>query len=313
MADLFEMDLDSGMEFLDQKLNKKNDGLLRLDLKKAKDPKKGFKVVLRFLPNLMKSGKVGVAAIEKIISYVKLPEYPDLQGYYDSMKNFDPKCPIESLYWELKNSKSAVDNEKATQITKSYKYYSYVQILEHELEPELVGKIMIFPFGKKIMEKIKMEKSGELTGTQVNVYDPVKGKDFTCIVKEVGEFANYDLSFFKQNSSPLYIPSKDGSLKQVPLTEENGVLKIKPDFQEKVKEYLLNREFDLETHAPMRWNDETKDKVDKIISIMKNKPLNESKPKTSTKNDDTLDFFNDDNDDTSTDSDGGGDDDDLDF
>jgi hypothetical protein len=291
------MDLNSGMSFLEKKENKLNDGILRLDPKKAKDPKKGQRVVMRFLPNFTREGKLGQAAIEKFVHYVKLQNHPELNGYYDSMKNFNEKCELTNTFWELKNSKSVIEQEKAELISRTTKYYSYVQIIEHESEPELVGKIMIFPFGIKIKNKINEEKTGEITGSATNVYDLVYGKDFVCIVKEIGGFPNYDASQFKPNTSVLQIPSKDGSLKEVPTVELNGKNIIDPKVQEKVKEYLLNREVELESYAPVRWDEETRSKVIKIVSVLKDNPIisaNNSIASASKKTDST--FFDDEDD-----------------
>lgn len=274
MEDLFSMDVNSGMGFLDKKENKTNDGILRLDPKKAKDPKKGLKVVLRFLPNFTRERKIGEASIEKYVHYVNLQNHPEVNGYYDSMKNFqNEKCDLTDTFWLLKNSKSVVEQEKAALISRTTKYYSYVQIIEHETEPELVGKIMIFPFGVKIKDKINIEKSGDLSGVPTNITDLVNGKDFICIVKEVGGFTNYESSQFKQVSSVIQIPSKDGALKEVPTADVNGRRVIDPKFQEKVVEYLLSREVNLEDYAPVRWDAETRSKVNKIVSILKNNPI----------------------------------------
>ncbi len=273
MNDLFNMDINSGMDFLEKKDKNTNDGILRLDPKKAKDPKKGLRVVMRFLPNFTKEGKLGQAAIEKFVHYVKLQNHPELNGYYDSMKNFNEKCDLTNTFWELKNSKSVIDQEKAELISRSTKYYSYVQIIEHESEPELVGKIMIFPFGIKIKNKINEERTGEITGTPTNIYDLVNGKDFVCIVKEIGGFPNYDASQFKPTPSAIQIPSKDGSLKEVPTTELNGRKVIESKFQESITKYLLNREVTLEDYSPIRWDEETRSKVGKIISVLKDNPI----------------------------------------
>jgi hypothetical protein len=295
MNDLFSMDLDSGMGFLDKKDSKTNDGILRLDPKKAKDGKKGLRVVLRFLPNFTREGKLGQAAIEKFVHFVKLQNHPELNGYYDSMKNFNEKCELTNTFWELKNSKSVIDQEKAQLISRTTKYYSYVQIIEHESEPELVGKIMIFPFGIKIKNKINEERTGEITGTPNNVYDLVNGKDFVCIVKEIGGFPNYDASQFKPTPSPIQIPSKDGSLREVPTVDNDGRKVVDPKVQERVREYLLSREVNLEDYSAIRWDEETHSKVLKIVSILKDNPIisaNSSIASASKKSDAT--FFEDD-------------------
>lgn len=273
MNDLFNMDLNSGMDFLEKKEKATNDGILRLDPKKAKDPKKGLRVVLRFLPNFTKEGKLGQAAIEKFVHYVKLQNYPELNGYYDSMKNFNEKCELTNTYWELKNSKSVIDQDKAELISRTTKYYSYVQVIEHETESELVGKIMIFPFGIKIKNKINEERTGDITGNPTNVYDLANGKDFICIVKEIGGYPNYDASQFKPLSSAIQIPSKDGSLKEVPTVDVNGKKAIDSKFQEKITTYLLDREVTLEDFAPVRWDEETRSKVGKIVAVLKDNPI----------------------------------------
>ncbi len=297
MNDLFNMDINSGMEFLEKKDKVTNDGILRLDPKKAKDPKKGLRVVVRLLPNLTKEEKLGQAAIEKVVHYVKLQNHPELNGYYDSMKNFNEKCDLTNTFWELKNSKSIIDQEKAELISRTTKYYSYVQIIEHEAEPELVGKIMIFPFGIKIKNKINEERTGEITGTPTNVYDLVSGKDFVLIVKEVGGYTNYDSSQFKAIPTAIQIPSKDGSLKEVPTTDVNGRKVIDPKIQEKIKEYLLGREVSLEDYSPVKWDDETRSKVNKIVSVLKDNPIiaaNQAINSASKKDDSTFFDENDD-------------------
>lgn len=294
MSDLFNMDLNDGMSFLDKKEKGSNDGILRLDPKKATDKKKGLRVVLRFLPNFTKEGKLGSNAIEKFVHYVKLQNYQDLNGYYDSQKQLNETCALTNLYWELKNSKSVVEQEKAELISRSAKYYSYVQVIEHETEPELIGKIMIFPFGIKIKNKINEERTGEITGTQVNVYDLSQGKDFVCIVKQIGDYPNYDSSQFKSNVSAIQILNKEGVLKEVPTIEKDGKKLIEAKFQEKIKEYLLNREVELDEFSAKRWDDETRTKVNKIVNVLKNNPIieaNESIKSSNKKNDES--FFDD--------------------
>jgi hypothetical protein len=82
MDDLFGGNLDSKMDFLNEKKNVNSDGIYRIDLTKAKDKKKGYKSVIRFLPNLTKEGKVGQAAIEKIAHYVDIKNPKELSGWF---------------------------------------------------------------------------------------------------------------------------------------------------------------------------------------------------------------------------------------
>ena len=77
--DLFSGNLDGKMDFLNEKKVVNADGIYRIDLSKVKDKKKGYRSVVRFLPNLTKEGKVGQAAIEKITHYVDIKTQKNYQ------------------------------------------------------------------------------------------------------------------------------------------------------------------------------------------------------------------------------------------
>jgi len=288
MGDLFNMDANTGMDFLEKKTTT-NDGIYRPKPSIAKDKKKGYRAVIRFLPNFTKDGQLGPSAVEKLLHYVKLKNYPELCGYFDSMRNFNEKCELTNTFWQLKNSKSVVDQEKAELISRTTKYYSYVLILEDENQPELEGKIMVFPFGFKIREKINQERSGEISGQPCNIYDLANGKDFVLLVKEVGGYTNYDSSQFQGNTSAIKINGK-----VIPTEDNNGRNVIVAKYQEKIKNFLLKREIDLEDFAPQRWTDEEREKVHKIVSILTDNPIvnaNESINSVSTGTDLDEDFM----------------------
>ena len=169
LDDLFNGGLDSKMDFLnEQKTATNNDGIYRVDLAKCKDKKKGWRSVVRFLPNLTNDGKVGQSAIEKITHYVDIKNQKELSGWFDSPKNFNEKCPLTDLYYTMQNSKNAILIEKSKMLKYSKKYYSYVLVLEDEQQPENVGKIMIFQYGKTIKDKIQAERNGDRKSTRLN-------------------------------------------------------------------------------------------------------------------------------------------------
>ena len=111
--DLFG-NLDSKMDFLNEQTKTNTDGIYRIDLSKAKDKKKGYRAVVRFLPNLTKEGKVGQSAIEKISHYVNIKNQKELSGYFDSPKNFGEKCALSDVYYQLTNSKKQIDQHVET-------------------------------------------------------------------------------------------------------------------------------------------------------------------------------------------------------
>ena len=273
MDDLFNGGLDSKMDFLnDQKTTTNNDGIYRVDLSKCKDKKKGWRSVVRFLPNLTKDGKVGQSAIDKITHYVDIKSQKELSGWFDSPKNFNEKCPLTDLYYTMQNSKNAILIEKSKQLKYSKKYYSYVLVIEDEQQPENVGKIMIFQYGKTIKDKIQAERNGEISGVPCNVFDLSAGKDFVLVVKEIqtGDetYPDYKMSMFKPETSslPIYFKEKQ-SFKNAPLVDG----KIDPNAQSKVRDFLLEREFSLEDFSPKKLTDEQQSKITEISNFLTGK------------------------------------------
>ena len=279
LDDLFSGNLDSKMEFLNEKKAVNADGIYRIDLSKAKDKKKGYKSVIRFLPNLTKDGKVGQAAIEKITHYVDIKNAKELSGWFDSAKNFNEKCALTDLYYNMINSKNAILIEKAKCLKYSKKYYSYVLIIEDEQQPELVGKVMIFQYGKTIQDKILAEKNGEISGVSCNIFDLSAGKDFVLSVKEIqtGEetYPDYKGSAFRDVSSlPIFFEGK--GFKNAPLVDG----KIDPKVQSTIKDFLLKRDHELEEFSPKRLTDEQQAKVNEIISYLTGKSSSSFKKET---------------------------------
>lgn len=287
LDDLFNGGLDSKMDFLNEaKTNNNNDGIYRVDLSKVKDKKRGWRSVVRLLPNLTKDSKVGQSAIEKITHYVDIKQPKELSGWFDSPKNFNEKCPLTDLYYTMQNSKNAILIEKSKQLKYSKKYYSYVLVIEDEQQPELVGKILIFQYGKTIKDKIMAEKNGEISGVGCNVFDLAAGKDFVLVVKEIqtGDetYPDYKMSMFKPETTslPIYFKEKQ-AFKNAPLNEG----KIEASVQGKIREFLMDREHDLEEFAPKKLSDEQQAKITEISNFLTGKasssfsnPKAESKP-----------------------------------
>lgn len=282
--DLFNGGLDAKMDFLNEAKTTNNDGIYRVSMALAKDKRKGWRSVVRFLPNLTQDGKIGQSAVEKITHYVDIKNPRELSGWFDSPKNFGDKCPLTDLYYTMQNSKNAILIDKSKQLKYSKKYYSYVLVIEDEQQPELVGKIMIMQYGKTIKDKISSERNGEISGVPCNVFDLAQGKDFVLFVKEIqtGEetYPDYKMSMFKQEVSSVQIFIKDKGFKHAPLVDG----KIDPAAQGKVKAFLLDREHQLEDFEPRRLTEEQQSKISDITNFLTGKSSNsfatkqESKP-----------------------------------
>jgi len=253
VGDVFNLDKTEASSYLEQKA-KNDDGLLRPKLEEGKDGTRSL--VIRFLPNLMKTGKIGPTAIEKHIHYADFKQNPELAGYFDCLKNVNigKECPLCKAFWALKNTKDPKDEAKAKLISRSTKYYSYVYVVEDTQKPENEGKIMIFPFGFKIFQKIKAMK--ESKRNPCTVEDLVHGANFELIITEVAGYYNYDQSKF-ETPGPIEI---GGTKLKV---NDDGT--IEPKHKEKIKLFLKSREHDLDDFMPKDWTDEQHTKAEKII------------------------------------------------
>jgi hypothetical protein len=272
LDDLFGGNLDNTMDFLKEKKAVNSDGIYRVDLTKVKDKKKGYRSVVRFLPNLTKDGKVGQSAVEKITHYVDIKNAKELSGWFDSPKNFNEKCPLTDLYYNMQNSKNAILQERSKSLKYSKKYYSYVLVIEDDQQPECVGKIMIFQYGKTIKDKIQAERNGEITGVPCNVFDLAAGKDFVMLVKEISTgdetYPDYKNSMFKPevSSVPLYNEEKS-TFKNVPVADG----KVDARAQGMVKDFLFKREHELEEFSPKKLSDEQQAKINEITAYLTGK------------------------------------------
>ena len=267
-VDLFDA-IDAQSETLDF-LEKKGGSLDGIYRPKITDKKKGYVATIRFLPNLSKDGKVLQSAIEKHQHYVDFKNHPELQGYYDCMKNFTDKCDFCTMYWKLKNSKNASDVEKAELISRNTKYYSYILVIEDEQNRELEGKILIYPYGYKIKEKIKDQKDG-ISGDPCNVFDLSNGKNFKLVMKQLGDYPNYDSSTFL-DVTPIQIQGKKAP---VEVDEKTGKNKItNPKVKEKITAFLMDRTVNLEDHMAKEWTAEDRYKVVNILEILAGNDVN---------------------------------------
>jgi hypothetical protein len=264
-VDLFNMSVNDETQKVFETQTSNNDGIFRPSIKDAKDKKTGYRAVIRFLPNFLESGKLGEAAIEKHLHYVDFKNEPKLSGFYDCAKNYTDKCDLCTMYWKLKKSKNQLDVEKAVLIKKTIKYYSYILVLEDEQHPEWVGKIMVYPYGFTIKEKINSERKGEVSGEPCVVFDLVNGKDFTLLIKAKGENPDYSMSQFGPKTPIKLYNEKNSTFVEIPT--KNGQIE-KAEVKEKIKKVLLSRTVNLSDHAPLEWDDEVKSKVDDILAVL---------------------------------------------
>lgn len=260
MEDVFNLDNSASSSYL-QERKSNDDGLLRPRLEEGRDGKR--ELVIRLLPNLSREGKIGATAVEKHIHYADFKQNPELQGYFDCLKNVNigKDCPLCKTYWNLKNDKNPDNQDKAKLISRSTKYYAYAYVVEDKQKPENEGKIFIFPFGYKIFQKIKAK--AESSRKPVKVEDLIHGANLNLVIQEVGGYYNYDASDFESpepiefNGQQLEVDSKGN---------------ISKEEKQRVVDFLYSRQHELDAFLPQDWTAELYDKADKIVSVLSGIP-----------------------------------------
>ena len=205
-----------------------------------------YKSLIRFIPNPADPKK---SKIHKYYVYLKDPQSGD--GFsVDCPSTVGKKSILKDIFWKLKNSHSAADQEAAKAFSRKEDYYSLVQIVQDKNRPELEGKIMIFKFGKKINDMIESQLKPEY-GDPCNPFDLFDGKLFGVHVRKVGEWNNYDLCQFVGERCSITIEGKKMEKNQ---NDMNSIL-----------EYLKTGPQNLSDYDYKEWNETVTEKVMEII------------------------------------------------
>jgi hypothetical protein len=206
-----------------------------------------YKSLIRFLPNIANPKK---SKIHKY--YVWLKDPVDNSNFVaDCPSTVGKKSILKDIFWKLKNSPSAKDQELAKSFSRKEDYYSLIQVVKDPNHPELEGKVMVFKFGKKVNDLIEQQIKPEY-GSPCNPFDLFEGKNFGIHVRKVGDWNNYDLCQFVGEKGPISISG-------------SAVEKSESD-QKRIVEYLKAGPQDLvEKYDYKEWSDEDREKINSII------------------------------------------------
>ena len=191
---------------------------------------------------------------------------PTGQWYIEnSLTTIGKEDPVAELNSKLWNSGVESNQNKARDQKRRLNYISNILVVNDPAKPENNGKVFLFRYGKKIMDKIK-DKNG--TGADVkpefqdpddvkfNPFSPWEGANFKLKIRNVDGFRNYDKSEFESQSP---ISKNDSEIEKIWRTEHSLAAEIAPN---KFKGY-----------------DELKQKLDRVLGLT---PSGNSKPSRKT-------------------------------
>ena len=207
-----------------------------------------YKSLIRFVPNPVDPSK---SKVHKYYVYLNDPVSGD--GFsVDCPSTVGKKSILKDLFWKLKNSHSAADQELSKKFARKEDFYSLIQIVQDKNKPELEGKIMIFKFGKKLNDMIEAQLQPEY-GDACNPFDLFEGREFAVSVRKVGEWNNYDLCSFVGEKTSIRV---------------NGTpMKKTKEDMDTVLGYLNEGPKNLTSFDYKDWDD---DVTEKVITVIKN-------------------------------------------
>jgi hypothetical protein len=168
----------------------------------------------------------------------------------DCPSSVGEKSVLRDLFFKYWNSNSVREKELANKFKRKQTCYSLVYIVKDENNPDLEGKIMVFKFGQKILEKIINEMSPKI-GKERKPFDPFNGRPFSIIVSKKGGYTNYDESYFLDEPWPLKI---NGEHIDRESTDPNDILN-----------WLKETSPDLSKYEYKKWDDQMAEFVNEAI------------------------------------------------
>lgn len=109
----------------------------------------------------------------------------------------DPLSELNSRLW------NEGQKDQARKQKRRVKYHANILVIKDPANPENEGKVFIYAFGKKILEKLTdvMQQTDELDSDEkFNPFDLWDGANFRLRVSVVEEYPNYDKSKFEAPS-----------------------------------------------------------------------------------------------------------------
>jgi len=174
----------------------------------------------------------------------------DKGRYVDCPSSVGQKSSLQDMFWRLKKSDSVAEQKLSQNFSRRQSMAALVQIVKDDNNPDMVGKIMVWPFGVKIYNKIQDIMQPEF-GTPHIPFDLFDGRAFHIKIKKVAGYNNYDDCKFLDNPAPVMI-------------EGNPITKS-PENMEKIVGYLKDGSPDLKKYDFQEWDEDTVSYVNNVI------------------------------------------------
>jgi hypothetical protein len=204
-----------------------------------------YKAVVRFLP-WHKDPKKSI--MKKWSCWLTNPTNEESK-MVDCPSTIGKKSILQDMYWKLKKSDSVADQKLSENFSRRQRFASLVQIIKDDNAPDNVGKIMVWPYGVKIFNKIQAEMKPEFGKPHIP-FDLFEGKPFLVHITKVAGYNNYDNCRFLDEKLPVNIDGQS--------------MEKTPEHMEKIKAFL-EQSPDLSSYDYQDWDQNIEDFVNEVI------------------------------------------------
>ena len=131
-----------------------------------------------------------------------------------SLTSIGQQDPVSELNSQLWNTGRDEDKEIARQRKRRLHHVSNILVISDSANPENEGKVFLYEYGKKIMDKIMDVMQPQFADeTPVNPFDFWGGANFKLKIRQVEGYRNYDKSEF--DASSALFDGDEGQLENV--------------------------------------------------------------------------------------------------
>jgi hypothetical protein len=139
-------------------------------------------------------------------------EYQKLTGYYQM------NIPLTNFFGKAKEDFLKKFENKISSVDCAHRYYTYIKVISDRNNPQLNGQTMLFKYGRRIYDKLNIDKNKTF------------GKTFLLKVKLTQGFPNYDNCTFSDNN--YYIRDINLNIRNIPSLKRLDLIK---DMERKIK------------------------------------------------------------------------------
>lgn len=166
--------------------------------------------IIRFLPAPPQDGDDGLPWVKYYDHGFQGPGGWFIEKSLTTLNKPDPVSEYNSTLW---NSGIEANKETARKQKRRLHYVSNVYIVKDPKHPENEGKVFLFRYGKKIMEKITGAMNPQFEDEKpIDPFDLWSGANFKLKIRKVDGYQNYDVSEF---DSPAPLSEDDDQLEAI--------------------------------------------------------------------------------------------------